>query len=81
MTCEINLECVELRSNRLQIFFKISVLRNFGIFTGKYLYWSLFLIKFINERLKKRLQRLQQKYNIYFNLFEASHEWSMVVQM
>ena len=29
----------------LQIFFKISVLRNFANFTGKHLFWSLFLIK------------------------------------
>ena len=27
------------------MFFKINVLKNFAIFTGKYLYWSLFLIK------------------------------------
>ena len=28
-----------------QMFFKIDVLKNFAIFTGKYLCWSLFLIK------------------------------------
>ena len=34
------------RSSRLQLFFKIGALKNFAIFTGKHLYWSLFLIKF-----------------------------------
>ena len=33
------------RSSRLQMFFKIDVLKNVPIFTGKYLCWSLFLIK------------------------------------
>ena len=33
------------RSSRLQMFFKIGVLKNFAIFTGKHLCWSLFLIK------------------------------------
>ena len=31
------------RSSRQQIFFKTGVLKNFSIFTGKQLYWSLFL--------------------------------------
>ena len=30
------------RNNRSQMFFKISVLKNFAIFTGKHLCWSLF---------------------------------------
>ena len=34
-----------LRSSRLQMFFKIGVLKNFAIFTEKHLCWSLFLIK------------------------------------
>ena len=33
------------RSNRLLLFFKIYVFRNFVIFTEKRLCWSLFLIK------------------------------------
>ena len=33
------------RSRCWQMFFKISVLKNFGNFTGKHLCWSLFLIK------------------------------------
>ena len=33
------------KSSRTQMFFKKGVLRNFATFTGKYLSWSLFLIK------------------------------------
>ena len=29
------------KSNRLQMFFKMSVLKNFLIFSGKHLYWNL----------------------------------------
>ena len=32
-------------SGRSQMFFKIGVLKNFAIFTGKDLYWSLILTK------------------------------------
>ena len=34
-----------IRSRRLQMFFKINVLTNFAILTGKHLCWGLFLIK------------------------------------
>ena len=33
------------KSSRSQMFFKISSIKNFAIFTGKHLYWGLFLIK------------------------------------
>ena len=33
------------RSSRTQMFFETSVIRNFAIFIGKHLCWSLFLIK------------------------------------
>ena len=33
------------RRGRLQMFFKIGIFKNFAIFTGKHLCWSLFLIK------------------------------------
>ena len=33
------------RNSRSQKLVKIGILKNFTIFTGKYLYWSLFLIK------------------------------------
>ena len=37
--------------SRSQMFFKIGVLKNF-IFTGKHLWWSLFLSHFIKKRLQ-----------------------------
>ena len=46
------------RSSRWQVFFKIGAPKNFAIFTGKHLYWSLFLTKLQASRsatlLKKR---------------------------
>ena len=33
------------RSSRSQIFFKIGILKNFALITGKHLWWSLFSIK------------------------------------
>ena len=43
------------KCNRSQMFFKIDFLNNFVIFTGKYLCWSLFLIK-LTPKTPKRLQ-------------------------
>ena len=41
-----------------QIFFKIGILKNFAIFTVKYLCWSLFLIKLESwKRLKRESNR------------------------
>ena len=37
--------CLKSRNSRSQLFFKIDVLKNFAIFTGKHLSWNLFLIK------------------------------------
>ena len=46
------------RSSPSQMFFKIGVLKNFAMFTGKYLRWSLFLIKLpACKFIKKGLQR------------------------
>ena len=46
----INKFCIQItsrgRSSRLQMIFKIDVLKDFAIFTGKHMYWSLFLIMF-----------------------------------
>ena len=44
-----------LRCSRSQMFFKISVLKNFVTFTGRYLCWSLFLIK-LTPKTPKRLK-------------------------
>ena len=38
-------------SRSSQIFFMTGLLKNFAIFTGKHLYWSLFLIKLQDWRL------------------------------
>ena len=68
MSCSIPMFLVMLlahvgkRSNsRSQMFSKTGVLKNFAIFTGKNLCWSLFLIKFQDWRptflFKKRPQR------------------------
>ena len=40
---EINVDRAisQYKSSRSQVFFKIAVLKNFAIFTGKPLYWSL----------------------------------------
>ena len=44
------------------MFFEIGVLKNFAIFTGKHLWWSLFLIKL--KAFKKRLQHMCFPLNI-----------------
>ena len=38
------------RSSRLQMFFKIAVLKNFAIFARKHLWWILFLINIFNKK-------------------------------
>ena len=45
-------------SIRLQMFFKIGVAKNFAIFTGKQLRWSLFLIELPAALLKKTLAQV-----------------------
>ena len=55
------------RSSHLQMFFKIVVLKNLAIFTGKNLCWSLFLIKLQAQAcsfIKKRLQHRCSPVNI-----------------
>ena len=39
-----------VKSSRSQMFLKIGVFKNFAIFTGKQLCWSLFLIKLLGFR-------------------------------
>ena len=45
------------RSSHLQMFFKIGILKNFAIFPGKHLCWSLFLIKLQAWRPAPSLKR------------------------
>ena len=50
------------RSSRLQMFFKLGVLENFRIFTGKHQSWSLLLIKLQDFRyaaLSKRVSKIR----------------------
>ena len=47
------IQCIN-RSCHSQMFFKKVVLENFAIFTGKHLWWSLFITKFIKKRLRHR---------------------------
>ena len=42
------------KSNQLQMFFKIGALKNFAIFTGKGLCWSLLLINLQTYNFMKR---------------------------
>ena len=58
---------ISFRSHRLQMFFKIGVLKNFAIPTGKHLCWSLFLTTFRPECLQ-----LNQK-EIPTQLFSCNH--------
>ena len=43
------------RSSRLQMFFKIGVLKSFANFTGKHLCWSLFLKKLAGQLYFKKV--------------------------
>ena len=57
-----------IKSSRSQMFFKVGVLKNFAIFTGKHMCKSLFLIKLKTcNFIKKRLQ--QVFYRTFLNLF------------
>ena len=50
-------EIGKYRNSRSEMFSKIDVHKNFAIFTGEHLSWSLFLIKLLNRDFsKKRLQ-------------------------
>ena len=45
------------RSSRSHMFFKIDVLKNFTMFAGKHLPWSLFLVKLQALRYATLLKR------------------------
>ena len=57
-----------IKSSRSKMFFKIGVLKNFAIFTGKHMCKSLFLIKLkACNFIKKRLQKVFCR--TFLNLF------------
>ena len=47
----------KLKSSRSQVIFEIGSINNFAIFTGKHLFWGLFLIKFQGFRPATFLKR------------------------
>ena len=47
---------IHFRSDRLQVFFKIAILKSFAILKGKHLCWSLILTPHFFNFIKKRLQ-------------------------
>ena len=49
------------KTSRSQMFFKIGVLKNFAIFIGKHLQWSLFLIKLL-ERPRKVCNFIKKRF-------------------
>ena len=51
------------KSSRSHVFFKIVILKNFAILTGKHLCWSIFLFK-LQACIKKRLQHSYFPVNI-----------------
>ena len=59
------------RSSRSQMFFKIGVLKNFAIFTGKSLCWSLFLIKLLKRNTNTGFSC--EKCKIFKNTFFTEH--------
>ena len=78
--------CERLRSissSRSQMFFKIShALKNFAIFTGKHLCWSIFLINLVSQEscnfIKERLQHryFLWIYEIFKSIFLIEHfQW------
>ena len=51
------LRLYKFRGSSLQMFFKTGFFKNFAMFTAKYLYWSLFLLKMQAYRSANLLKR------------------------
>ena len=70
------------KSNHSQMFFKIGALKNFAIFTGKCLCWSLFLIKLqAYNFIKRRFQHMSFPMNIakFLRNFYIKHFRSLLL--
>ena len=70
------------RNSRSQMFFKIGVLKNFEILTGKHICRSLFLNKVTGIKASKRLQHKFFPVNIVNFLKEAflkEHIWWLLL--
>ena len=50
-------ESIKVRSSRWQMYFKIEVFKNFAIFTGKHMCWSLFVMKLLAYKPANLLKR------------------------
>ena len=81
----LNVNC---RSSRLQMFFKIDVLKNSVNFTWKYLCWSLFLLKLQAFRSATLLKRdsntgvLRGKFARFLRtLFFTDHLWWLLLKL
>ena len=61
------------------MFFKIGVLKNFAIFTGKSLCWSLFLIKLLKRNTNTGFSC--EKCKIFKNTFFTEHLSSMLLSL
>ena len=77
----------KLQSSRSQIFFKIGVIKNFSNFTGKYLCWSIFLIKLQTWRPAALLRRgsntgvFLEIDEIFKNTFFTEHLWWLLLKL
>ena len=77
----------KLQSSRSQIFFKIGVIKNFSNFTGKYLCWSIFLIKLQTWRPAALLRRGSNTGvsleigEIFKNTFFTEHLWWLLLKL
>ena len=72
---------IQTGSSRLQMFFKIGVLNNFANFTGKHLFWSLFLINFLTTFIKGTPAQVfsYEVWKNFKNNFSTDHlQWLLV---
>ena len=58
-----------IRSSCSQMFFEIGVPKKFAIFTGKYLCWSLFLIKLQGKKNSSSIVITDVKGRIHYEIF------------
>ena len=65
------------RTSRLRMFFKMGVIKNSAIFTGKPLCWSLFLIKLQGWRLQYRCFPLDITRSLRITFFIEHHGWGL----
>ena len=84
----VSLRWFEVKSSHSQLFFKIGILKNFAIFTGKQLCLCLFLIKlqpwsynFIKKRLQYRCFPVNIAKFLRTFFFTAYQQWTLVLYL